>query len=241
MRESNVAPKRLHEQVMRAITERIVTGEWAAGASLPSEAELCVQFGVSRSSVREALRVLAEKGLIEVRHGLGTRVNPTERWDFLDALVLSVRRQHPTTAMVGMIRDLIEARRIVECEVAALAAERATHADLEWLHQALQGMRHSVNDSTAFAEADFDFHRALLETTRNRVLIRMADPIRELLEYSLQATDSVADSLSRALADHEALFDAVKAHDPEAARAAMRAHLDSTADDVAAFGVPQPA
>src|SRR5581483_10000267 len=113
---SNIAPRRLHEQVLTALIERIVGGEFAPGAGLPSEAEMCETYGVSRSSVREALRVLAEKGLIEVRHGLGTRVNPPDRWDFLDALVLNARRR--VGGMAAVIRDLLEAVRIVECEAA---------------------------------------------------------------------------------------------------------------------------
>ncbi|MBV8074367.1 MAG: FadR family transcriptional regulator [Candidatus Eremiobacteraeota bacterium] len=227
-----VTPRRLHEQVVRAITERIVAGELRTGDALPSEAEMCVEYGVSRSSVREALRVLAEKGLIEVRHGLGTRVNPPERWDFLDAMVLAVRRERG--AMVGMIKDLLEARRVVECEVTALAAERATEADCQQLALALETMRHSAKDAKGFAEGAFSFHRALLEATANRVLVRMAEPIRQLLEYSLQTTDSIPNALERALADHQEIYRLIAAHDVEGARAAMQRHLEQTWNDVLA-------
>src|ERR1700734_1517492 len=106
-----VSSRRLHEQVLNAIVESIVAEKFASGDSLPSEAEMCEVYGVSRSSVREALRVLAEKGLIEVRHGLGTRVNPPERWDFLDPLVLSARRRNH--AMAPIFDDLHEARKIL--------------------------------------------------------------------------------------------------------------------------------
>ncbi len=123
-----VASRRLHEQVLDALVESIVAEKFASGDSLPSEAEMCEVYGVSRSSVREALRVLAEKGLIEVRHGLGTRVNPPERWDFMDAVVLSARRK--SGAMAPIFDDLHEARKILECEVAALAAERASDEDM---------------------------------------------------------------------------------------------------------------
>ena len=233
----HVTPRRLHEQVVRAVTGRIVSGKLAAGASLPSEAEMCVEYGVSRSSVREALRVLSEKGLIEVRHGLGTRVNPPERWSFLDALVLNIRREKG--AMVGMFRDLLEARRIVECEVAALAAERADSHDLKRLTDALETMHDSLDDPATFAKADFDFHRALLEATRNRVLVRIAEPIRELLEYSLQTTDSLADVLQRAYDDHAAIYEAIRKGDAVAARERMRLHLERTANDVAAPAGPR--
>ena len=225
-----IAPRRLHEQVVRAITERIVAGELRTGDALPTEAEMSVEYGVSRSSVREALRVLAEKGMIEVRHGLGTRVNPPEQWDFLDTMVLAVRRERG--AMVGIISDLLEARRILEGEVAALAAERATKEDCDRLGSALEQMQRSTRDPSAFAEGDFAFHRALLEATRNRVLVRIAQPLRELLEYSLQTTNSIPNVLERALGDHQEIYRAVAAHDVESARAAMLRHLERTRDDL---------
>jgi DNA-binding FadR family transcriptional regulator len=225
-----VASRRLHEQVLNALVERIVAGEFPTGASLPSEAELCEAYGVSRSSIREALRVLAEKGLIEVRHGLGTRVNPPDRWDFLDALVLNARRR--CGGMTEITRYLFEARQIVECEVAALAAQRATAADRERLEVSLGEMRRSQGDRGAFAEADFAFHRALLEATRNPVLVRMGAPIRELLEYSLQATASVPGILERILEQHAAIAGAVRDGNVSGARDAMRSHLESVAAEV---------
>lgn len=208
-------------------------GELAPGATLLSEAEMCVEYNVSRSSVREALRVLAEKGLIEVRHGLGTRVNPPERWHFMDALVLNIRRERG--GMVAIINELLEARRIVECEVAALAAERADSDDLRRLGIALETMQRSLGEPAAFAQADFDFHRGLLEATRNRVLIRMADPLRELLEYGLQTTNSIANVLERANNDHVAIYEAIRQGDAVAARESMRVHLERTAKDVASL------
>ncbi len=139
----SVASRRLHEQVLDALVESIVAEKFAPGESLPSEAEMCDVYGVSRSSVREALRVLSEKGLIEVRHGLGTRVNPPERWDFMDPLVLSARRKNG--AMAPIFNDLHEARRILESEVAALAAQRAGNEDRERLQAALDEMRASLD------------------------------------------------------------------------------------------------
>ena len=221
---ASVTSRRLHEQVLDALVERIVSGEFATGDSLPSEAHLCEAYGVSRSSVREALRVLAEKGLIEVRHGLGTRVNPPETWDFMDALVLSVRRK--SGAITPILYELHEAREIVEREAAALAAERANAQDLATLQAALEKMRASLSDATAFADADFTFHRTIIEATRNRVLQRMASPIRELLEFAIQVTAPIPGELQRACDEHLAIYDAVRAGDPAAAREAMRDHMN---------------
>jgi len=219
-----VASRRLHEQVLNALVDSIVAEKFASGDSLPSEAEMCEVYGVSRSSVREALRVLAEKGLIEVRHGLGTRVNPPERWDFMDPLVLSARRKND--AMAPIFDDLHEARKIVECEVAALAAERATEDDVARLATTLDEIRESLTDASAFAEAAFAFHRILFEATRNRVLLRMAAPIREVLAYTIQMAAGTPGALESGLSEREAIYRAVIAADSMAARNAMSAHLD---------------
>ena len=236
MTENNIAPRRLHEQVLSALVERIVGGEFSTGSGLPSEAELCSTYGVSRSSVREALRVLAEKGLIEVRHGLGTRVTSPEKWDFLDALVLGARRR--CGGMAEVIGSLLEALRIVECEVAALATERAEESHRMRMEMALQRMHSSQSDPEAFADAAFSFHQALLDATKNYVLMRMADPIRELLQYSILTTSSKAGNLSRILNDHDAIYRAVSDGDAAGAREAMREHLQMTAHDLNPAGTP---
>jgi len=219
-----VSSRRLHERVLDALVESIVAEKFASGDSLPSEAEMCEVYGVSRSSVREALRVLAEKGLIEVRHGLGTRVNPPEQWDFMDALVLSARRKND--AMAPIFDELHEARKILECEVAALAAERATAEDSGRLATTLERMRKSLGDATEFAEGAFAFHRVLFEVTRNRVLLRMAAPIREVLAYTIQVASATPGALAMGLSEREAIYRAVIAADSSAARDAMAAHLD---------------
>jgi DNA-binding FadR family transcriptional regulator len=219
-----VSSRRLHEQVLNALVESIVAEKFASGDSLPSEAEMCEVYGVSRSSVREALRVLAEKGLIEVRHGLGTRVNPPERWDFMDTLVLSARRRND--AMAPVFDDLHEARKILECEVAAFAAERASDEDRVRLAGTLEELRESIGDPAAFTDAAFAFHRVLFEAARNRVLLRMAAPIREVLAYTIQVTSTTPGALETGLLEREAIYRAVIAGDSTAARNAMAAHLD---------------
>jgi len=226
----SVASRRLHEQVLDALVESIVAEKFAPGDSLPSEAEMCDVYGVSRSSVREALRVLSEKGLIEVRHGLGTRVNPPERWDFMDPLVLSARRKNG--AMAPIFNDLHEARRILESEVAALAAQRAGTEDRERLQAALDEMRASLTDATVFADAAFTFHRTLFEATGNRVLLRMTAPIREVLTYTIHAAARFPGALERTYSDLQAVSNAIAANDAIAARDAMLQHLERVRGDI---------
>src|ERR1700736_3092013 len=124
-------PRRLHAHVVDALVPMIVSGELAPGSLLPTEPEMSARFGVSRSVVREALRVLGAKGLIEVRHGSGTRVTTPDRWDTLHPLVLSALR---------------EASRVGEGEVAALAAERADESVNAARGEALGTMRGALAD-----------------------------------------------------------------------------------------------
>ncbi|TAM56398.1 FadR family transcriptional regulator [bacterium] len=228
-----VEAKRLHVQIVEAIVGRIVSGELEPGTFLPSEPEMAMQFGASRAVVREALRVLSEKGLVEIRHGAGTRITEPESWDPLDVDILAARRERGT--MVSVLQDLMEARRIFECEVAALAAERAEEDDLQAMQSAVRLMQGTVEDHVAFSHADAVFHRALLQATRNRALIKMGDSMRELLTFSQQTTSSLPGVLKRALRDHVAIFRAVKRGDGAAARTAMRKHLAGTERDVKAL------
>ncbi|HEY4439566.1 MAG TPA: FadR/GntR family transcriptional regulator [Candidatus Elarobacter sp.] len=202
--EPIAAPRRLHEHVVESLVRGIVSGELRPGSALPTEPEMSARFGVSRSVVREALRVLDARGLIEVRHGSGTRVS---------AVVL---------------RDLLEARKIVECEVAALAASRAEAADLAALDAALAIMRGALDDPARYVEGDSAFHLALLHAARNRVLERMTQPMHELLSFSQAITDAIPGVLTTALRDHEAIAEAVRRRDPSAARDAMHEHLART-------------
>ncbi|HTD34629.1 MAG TPA: FadR/GntR family transcriptional regulator [Candidatus Elarobacter sp.] len=223
-------PRRLHAHVVEAVVPMIVSGELAPGSLLPTEPEMSARFGVSRSVVREALRVLGAKGLIEVRHGSGTRVTTPDRWDPLDPLILSTLRGRGVSATV--LHDLLEARTIVECEVAALAAERADRGEREALQAAIETMRRSLGDPPSFVEGDSAFHLTLLRAARNRVLERMTQPMHELLQYAQALTDAIPGVLTRALADHEAIADAVMRRDPAGARNAMRAHLAQTQRDI---------
>ncbi|HEY0395438.1 MAG TPA: FadR/GntR family transcriptional regulator [Candidatus Elarobacter sp.] len=223
-------PRRLHAHVVEALVPRIASGELAPGSLLPTEPAMSARFGVSRSVVREALRVLATKGLIDVRHGSGTRVTAPDRWDPLDPQILGALRGRGPSAAV--LHDLLEARTIVECEVAALAAERAEAPEREALEAALDTMRGALDDPPRFVTGDSAFHLALLRAARNRVLERMTQPMHELLSYAQALTDAIPGVLTRALADHEAIADAVLRRDPAAARDAMRAHLAQTQRDI---------
>ena len=128
----------LHEQVIKEIGNRIVGGEFVPGLALPGESKLCDALGVSRTVLREALRVLASKGLVEPRRKIGTLVLPTERWNFLDSDVLSWQIEASNSERV--IDELYELRHLIEPIAASLAAQRARAADLKVLRGAYEEM-----------------------------------------------------------------------------------------------------
>lgn len=228
------APRRLHTQVVDALVRSIVSGELTPGSGLPSEPEMSARFGVSRSVIREAMRLLDAKGLIVVRQGSGIRVTPQERWDLLDPAVLRALPESGTSTAV--LRDLLEARKIVECEIAALAAERAGVADHAALAGALEVMRGALDDPPRFVVGDSAFHLTLVRAARNRVLEQMTRPMHQLLSYAQALTDALPGVLTRALREHEAIARAVMLRDGPGARDAMRTHLTETERDVIALG-----
>jgi DNA-binding FadR family transcriptional regulator len=224
---------RLHAHVVDDIVGSIVSGELAPGALLPSEPEMSANFGVSRTVIREALRILGAKGLIDVRHGSGTRVTAPHEWDPLDASILAVRRERGQLGAV--LKDLIEARGIIECEVAALAAVRHDASDRRRIEALLATMRAALDRPDEFIEADAGFHDSLVAASGNRVLMRMMEPVHELVHFGQSLTNTIPGTLARALHDHEAIADAVFARDTERAREAMRLHLQITQQHIASL------
>lgn len=214
----------LPAQVASALLGSIVSGELAAGSQIPTEAEIGARFGVSRTVVREAVRTIAEKGLVEVRPGRGMWVRPSEEWDPLDAEVMRLRFDRGEFGETW--RQFTEARAVFEVETAALAARRRTQADIESLRSTLRLMRERAADAEAFRRADIDFHVALARATQNAVLLRILEPVHNLFR-SGGLRSPTAYKVEPALQRHEDVLVAVAAGDEPAARAAMVALFDS--------------
>jgi DNA-binding FadR family transcriptional regulator len=222
---------RLHEHVMRVLIVDIAGGRVAPGEALPREADLAVQFGVSRGVARECLRGLEERGLVQVKHGRGATVAAADRWNVFDPDVLGALLQ---SEQAGAILDeYLESRRILEIEAVGLAAERATEGDLAALSTAFARMCASAERARGnpaaedlYHEADIAFHRALMAATGNRALGRMIEPIHR----ALAAARRPPTWPERAVAEHRRVLAAVADRDPEAARAAMRDHLVTVED-----------
>jgi GntR family transcriptional regulator, galactonate operon transcriptional repressor len=216
----------LHGKVVDELGQAIVSGRRAPDEILDA-AELEASFGVSRTVVREALRVLAAKGLVDARPKRGTFVRPRSGWQLFDVDVLRWGFANATTSSLG---DLAEVRRIVEPAIASLAAERRTEADLTQLDDALDLMA-AARDSEAATTADVTFHRALALASHNELLA----PIQEVILVGLQARDLVVHAAmpsDGALRLHTSVLDAVRAGDPAAAGQAMRELLDVAVLDV---------
>jgi GntR family transcriptional repressor for pyruvate dehydrogenase complex len=212
---------RASDEVIRQIKALIFSGRLAPGDQLPSEKDLTEQFGLSRITVRDALRVLESAGLIEIRVGArgGAFVATPSAERVSDALTNLLRLQQIT------LQELIEARLVVEPQVASLAARRATAADIEAMAQAIAHARagRRVGDPR-FMPHSVAFHLALAEAAKNQVLLSTVNSIRTPFHEALAAlpADEMAE---RAIADHQKILDAITAHDGERARRVMHDHI----------------
>ena len=225
----------LHGRVVHAIGRRILSGDLPPGALLPAELEL----GASRTVVREAIKVLAAKGLVESRPKIGTRVRPRDRWHLLDPDVLAW--QQDGAANEVLLRELTEVRRVIEPAAAELAAARADARDVAALGQAFEQMERAAQaksggDFEPFVQADMRFHLAILNACRNELLEQMSRVVYSALLVSFRATSRVPGRAKASIPKHRAIFDAIRARDPRGAGAAMRRLVQSTAREIEALG-----
>ena len=226
----------LHGEVVATIGRRIASGRYRPGDQLLCE-PLEVELQVSQTVVREALKVLAAKGLVEARPKRGTVVRPRAAWSLLDPDLLYWQSTEEPDA--AFLQDLAEVRSIIEPEAVRLAAERRTAADIEAIQAALLSMA-AADEAPAgvrpdeVVEADLAFHRALLTAAHNELLSR----VEPVIEAGLRMRDQLVHGRGRgadALLEHEAVVDAVRAGDAEAAVSAARRLLRRAIDDTAAI------
>lgn len=216
----------VHGQTVEALAGRILAGEIGEGDTLDLPA-LREELDVSLTALREALKVLSAKGMIDARQKRGTFVQPRSSWNLLDTDVM--RWQTQADADHGLFDELTEMRVIVEPAAARLAAERATDTDIEALAAALDRMT-AARDLAATVRADLDFHRLLMAATHNAFLTQVERIIaiglaeRDKLVHGSGADDPVP--------SHRAVLDAIAARDPEAAYDAMRALVDKSGADL---------
>jgi GntR family transcriptional repressor for pyruvate dehydrogenase complex len=221
--EFSIRRDRLHEQVAGKIQELIIGESLRPGDKLPSERDLAERLGVSRTVIREAVRVLSAQGLVEAKAGSGTYVRELSPNDAAAPIELFLNlRQVP-----DRYKNLSEVRRTLEVDIAGLAAERATDEDITAMEAAVEGITAQVGDAERFTQYDLAFHEALAAATHNELYSVLLTPITDLLlEFRLTAYRYDAQSsIEGALTFHRRILDRAKARDAEGARQAMRDHL----------------
>lgn len=227
----------LFSQVAENLGRRIVSGATQPGDVMPQEENLCETFGVSRTVVREAVKSLAAKGLVETRPKRGTTVRPLHFWNFLDAEVL--QWQNAEDADGKLLAHLTELRKTVEPAAAAMTAERASDADRELIATASRDMAANTDNIEAFLNADRDFHIAILRATGNPFFCPVANVIDTTLRLSLGVTNRKPLENRKSIPVHEAVLHAILARDPELARSTMTALLEDAAARLARLKKPK--
>ena len=217
-----VQTEKLSQQISRQLLETIISGHYQPGELLPAERDLAVMFQVSRVAVREAIGTLVAKGILSVRQGRGTTVNPVQEWNTLDPVVLMLLHGNQ------VFDELSEMRRIIEPELAALAAVNITPEELEDLYRISD-----LPDSDSVEqhiERDTLYHLQIARATHNPVLQIVLSSTSDLLRESRRRSFAVPGELVKARIWHRLIFAAIQQHEPDAARRAMLAHITQVTD-----------
>ncbi|WNO05083.1 FadR/GntR family transcriptional regulator [Rhodoferax mekongensis] len=217
--------RKLHGQVVQELGRRVVGGQYPADKVLPNEELLCQELAVSRTALREAVKVLAAKGLLEARPRIGTRVRTKDQWNLLDPDILAWRCA--TGVDADFLRHLTELREIIEPSAAALAATSRSPEQLESIAQALRTME-TASTIAQWVQADLEFHTAVLKATNNPLLMPLAAIIGSALESLLGVTARTSDNFKQALPDHQKVFDAIRLQEPQNALHRMAGMLSDT-------------
>lgn len=220
--ESSIAPidrSGITELVVQRIKDLLERGELKGGSRLPPERELAEMLGISRPSLRTALKALSVMGIIRAKPGAGTFIAEAIPEIFLEPM-------HFMTLINNTeLTEVFEARLIVEAALAELAAERATEKDLQRMTEELDAMRAAMNDPEAFLQHDMRFHQAIARAAGNHVMSGMMDTLAQMLYQMRRQTIARARGLEEALDWHEKIFNALRRHDGKSARRLMMDHL----------------
>jgi GntR family transcriptional repressor for pyruvate dehydrogenase complex len=223
-----IQASRLYEQIVKQIEDSILQGTIKPGDQLPPERDLAQQFGVSRTAVREAVKALREKGLVEAYSGRGTFITNGTSQAIKHSLDFMMRiGQHDGLA------HLAEVRQILEPEIAALAATRIQEQHVATMREAVGVMDQAVRDPDAYIEADLDFHLSLAEAAGNPIILSLIDSIVGLLREQRLKIFYVDGGPERGQHHHKRILEAVEQRDAERARERMRAHLQQVREDSA--------
>ena len=224
-----IAVRNLHDQVIQEIGRMIVGGAIKPGELLPREEALAQRMAVSRTALREALKVLGSKGLIETKQKTGTRVRDPRHWNQLDADILAWRCASMPTE--DFVEKLVEMREIIEPAAAAAAAKRRSPEQLACIKAAYEAMS-TADDLDAWAKADLAFHECVLDAANNELLGSLFSVVDTALgAYFLLSARTAAD-FKYSLPRHFAVYDAIRLRRPQAARAAMQGMIEDSRTNI---------
>ncbi|MGJ9403047.1 FadR/GntR family transcriptional regulator [Arthrobacter sp. KK5.5] len=230
--------KTLAARVVEDLLERVLAGEFAPGDALPAEAELAREADVSRLTVREALKSLQAQNIVTVRRGMGTYVNPPERWTGMEAVLRAASRG---VGIQQVALRLLDVRGMVETGAAEFAARNATDADLSAMDEAIVALEraHAVGDLDAVTLADLAFHDAVFRASANPFVPALLGQLGQLLYATRRETSAFPEVQRHAIEHHKKVRDAIATGDPGTARLAMEAHIRQTYDDYERFIAPE--
>lgn len=220
----------LHATVLNQLGQSIVRGDLKPGVALPNADDWSAQFGVSRTVIREVVKVLAAKGMVESRPRTGTRIRPRQEWNFLDPDVLVWRFASGVTSEEA--KAIFELRRAIEPMAATLAAQRAAAEDIAVLERHFALMERYADDSERFTEPDLAFHQAILRMTGNELFGSLASVIETALVMSFRMTDDNPDGQRPSLPLHRRVIDCIASGDATGAGQAAVVLLDKAENDV---------
>jgi DNA-binding FadR family transcriptional regulator len=217
-------PANLARAVTTELVGRIVRGVHPSGTSLPPEPALCEAFSVSRTVIREAVKILQEKGLVQVRQGAGTVITPPSTWNMLDELVLEAVIAEDET--LGVLDDVVVTRRLLESDMAQVAARTADQDTIDRLRALVDLMDQLVDDALAYRDQDQAFHDTIMQASGNRI----ARGVVRSLESQVGNTARYTGRSERALCvasnqGHRRVYERIAAHDPAGAAEAMFSHI----------------
>ena len=216
----------LVDRVVRSIQEQILSRRLPIGTKLPPEREFAERLGVSRTVVREAVRVLAAKGLLETSHGVGTTVRALTREEAVKPLNLFLR----TLGQEISLNHLHQVRSLLELENIRLAVEQGSEKDIEDLQRILTAMESAKDDPDLFASRDTEFHRRIAETTHNPLLIMLLDSIQDLMIEVRNLVAKEEGLVERVMPAHAAILECIKSRDEKKAQQRMHEHLLAALD-----------
>lgn len=227
---------RVTPEVIRALAGEIFSGRYPPGTALPIESELCLTYGVSRTVIREVVKMLSAKGLVVSRPRIGTIVCEPDNWSMLDPQV--IEWHGPALFDRNLLEAVLETRRALEPLAASLAAERASLREIADLDAAWQRMAVATTDVDLFSLADVEFHRVLYRASHNPVLRQIGVLIDAALKYSFETSNKSVFDRTEALKRHGAVVEALRLRDSKAAATAASSLIEQAAHDLKLPGRP---